>query len=190
MSIFDNSFKPDNSLNEKLLVDFSQFMEITDFSDVTESAVLYNRNLIDEKKSEKRFVSEFINRVLIKTQYEIRHKHIKKLHLKYDHINSWKEFIIIIIGAYSKENYKKDFNISIDDSRWKLLDFFLNVWSEYFKLLDVQVGRKFHDNDIHDLFNLVYVQPNMKYWTREKGSWVNCIINNESLNSKLFTLNS
>ena len=96
----------------------------------------------------------------------------------------------MIISAYSKEYYKKEFIIKIEDKRWVFLDFFLTVWSEYFKKLDIHFGSKFHDNDIHDLFNLVYVQPDKKYWTYEKRSWAKVIMNDKLVNAMLFNLSN
>ena len=190
MTIFDSSFIPDDSLNQKLLNEFSLFTEIDDFDDISDSAWENIRNIIDKKKSDKSYVAEVINKALKYTQEEIRSKHIKKSYPKFCHKNSWKNFFIMIISAYSKDYYNKDFIINVNDNRWILLDFFLTVWSEYFKKLDVQIGSKFHDNDIHDLFNLVYVQPDKKYWTYEKRSWAKVIMNNTSINAMLFNLSN
>ncbi len=186
MTVFDNSFVPDVSLNQKLLNEFSLFLDIDNFDDMSDNSRENISNLIEKKKSDKSFVAEVINKVLKYTQEEIRNRHIKKTYPKFCHKNSWKKFFIMIVSAYSKEYYNKDFIISIDDSRWSFLDFFLTVWSEYFKKLDIQIGSKFRDNDIHDLFNLVYVQPDKKYWTFEKRSWAKVIMNDTSINTMLF----
>jgi len=190
LTIFDKSFVPDDSLNQKLLNEFSLFLNIDNFDDISDNTWKDIRNLINKKKSDKSFVSEVINKVLKYTQEEIRNKHIKKTYPKFCHKDSWKKFFIMIISAYSKEYYNKDFIIDVNDTRWGFLDFFLTVWSEYFKKLDVQPGRKFRDNDIHDLFNLVYVQPDKKYWTYEKRSWAEVIINDTVINTMLFNFDN
>jgi hypothetical protein len=190
MAIFDKDFIPNDCASLELLNGFSIFMEIECFDDLPENDWLKIKELIEKKKHDKNYIAEIINSVLIHAQNEIRSKHIKKAYPQFCHKDSWKRFFIMIISAYSKKYYKKEFIIKFDDKRWEFLDFFLTAWSEYFKKLDVHFGSKFHDNDIHDLFNLVYVQPDKKYWTYETRSWAKVIVNDTSINTMLFQLDN
>lgn len=188
ISVFDKAFVPNDSFNQELLNGFSLLTEIDSFDDTSDNDWTGIRELIRKTKNNKNYIAEIINDVLNHTQNEIKTKHIKKTYPKFCHKDSWKKFFILLISNYSKEYYNKEFTIKVEDKRWIFLDFFLTVWAEYFKQLDVQFGSKFHDNDIHDLFNLVYVQPRMKYWTHEKRGWAKVIMNDKSLNKMLFRL--
>jgi len=96
-------------------------------------------------------------------------------------MDQWKPFFIFLITEYYKDKYKKDIKIDENDVKWERLNFFITAWDEYFKHLDVQFGSTFKNNDWNDLLNLVYVQPEFKYWTSEKRSWAKILNENKDL---------
>jgi len=61
-----------------------------------------------------------------------------------------------------------------DNFDWSKLELFIEVIDYYFKDLALQSKSKIEPNDWIDLFNLVYVNPGIKYWTYEK-KWIRII---------------
>lgn len=65
-----------------------------------------------------------------------------------------------------------DYEIS-DNFDWNQIELFLHVFEQFLKDL-IMSNRKVKANDWYDLFNLLYVQPDDKYWTNERY-WINLI---------------
>lgn len=186
ISIFDSSIKLNDESTIKLLNAFEIFQKINDFSDLSNDDWNVVKEKISKNESNIQYITNIVNKILHQTQNHIKSNHLKKIYSFGDFNDSWKPFFALIISNYSKNYYNKEILVKEDDPRWNRLDFFITTWSEYFKSLDIQNGRRFHDNDWHDLFNLVYVQPEFKFWTSEKRSWSKVIRENKKLNKYLF----
>lgn len=94
------------------------------------------------------------------------------------------ENIVALLNYYLKEFTMGRIEFP-PDYKFTQLDLFLNAFVEYFFRLDVG-GMKVQPNDAYDLYNLIYVQPGMKYWTLEKR-WLR-IIEGSGMGHYLFTV--
>ena len=186
ISIFNSSFISNDDSILNLLNEFDSFQEIDDFNDLSADTWNKVKEKISKIDSNEQYITKVVNDVLDKSQEFIKRNHLKKSHMLKTFTDSWKPFFILLISNYAKSKYNYEFIINENDIRWNRLEFFLSVWDEYFKHLDIQPGRRFHDNDWHDLFNLIYVQPEYKYWTCEKRSWAKIIREHERLKSYLY----
>lgn len=185
ISIFDSSFEPNDEYVKQLLNDFELFENINlDHLSLKELDIL--RKNIAIVVAKKDYITGVVNDVLSTTQAFIKNNHLKKAYSSKSYKDSWKRFFILLISQYYRDIYKKEILIAEDDIQWQKLDFFITAWDEYFKSMDIQFGRKFKNNDWHDLLNLVYVQPEFKYWTSEKRSWAKVLKENKELQSYIF----
>jgi hypothetical protein len=164
-----------------LLQDFDTFRQIDDFSDLSSEDLNILNGKISKINLHKEAITKMVNDVLAESQNFIKRNRLKESYKQKCFKDSWKIFFIKLISAYSKDKYNNEFIIKKDDFRWNHLEFFLSVWDEYFMNFDLKSGSKFQNNDWHDLFNLVYVQPEFKYWTSEKKRWARIIFENEKL---------
>jgi len=58
-------------------------------------------------------------------------------------------------------------NILQEDFDWQQIELFEKVFGSFTMDLETN-GLKMKQNDVYDLFQLVYVQPNDKFWTYDK----------------------
>lgn len=70
-----------------------------------------------------------------------------------------------------KHNYEIDLDVSEVD--WSLIELYEKTYSQYLKRLIIS-RQKASANDSMDLANLLYVQPGILYWTKEKR-WISMI---------------
>ncbi len=104
---------------------------------------------------------------------------------KTSYINSWKLLFSDLVTEYSLKYFDKEIKLDPNSDSWNNLEFFLHTWEAYFKK-NLPIGNwKFDKNDWEDLLNLVYVQPGIKYWTKEK-KWNKLFIENERLQKYLY----
>lgn len=96
-----------------------------------------------------------------------------------------KNDLIDLISLLVKEDTGVEVSPRFD---WTQLELFLAVTECYFKDLALSTNAKIKQNDWIDLFNLIYVNPGMKYWTRE-NKWIQ-IIKRVDLEPYLFEINS
>jgi len=186
ISIFDSSFEPKDEHVIRLLNDFEVLDNIDTFDDLSFKDWDIVKDKIAETVARKDYITGVVNDVLSQSQTFIKNNHLKKSYSSKSYKDSWKPFFILLISEYYRDKYKEDFIIAENDIHWKRLDFFITAWDEYFKSLDIQYGRKFKNNDWHDLLNLVYVQPEFKYWTSEKRSWAKLLKENKDLKPYIF----
>lgn len=59
------------------------------------------------------------------------------------------------------------------------LELYAIIWDEYSKVLTLQNQSRITTNDIYDLFHVLYVSKNSKYWTKEK-KWNRLISNSDN----------
>lgn len=184
--LFDPSFEPKDEQVINLLNDFEIFdkNEILDDLSCEEWDIM--NDSISENLKRKSSISEFINDALSQSQTIIKNNSLRKSYISKSYKDSWKHFFFMIITNYYKDKYGKDLTISENDINWKQLDFFLTAWDEYLKHLDVHHGSKFKNNDWFDILNLVYVQPEFKFWTNEKKSWAKLLKGNKVVKPYIF----
>lgn len=118
---------------------------------------------LDREKRIKDFTDIFNVRA---SEIQLKIKNKKKHREEY----SWelnKEFINFLVGSYTKtEGLDENFD-------WNKIDLFLKVLKVFFN--DMELGaRKMQINDVNDLFQLIYVKPNEKFWTKEV-KWIRYI---------------
>lgn len=188
ISIFDNSFEPNDDHVLELLNAFEVFDKIDTFDGLTPDDWNVIKGKIAKTVSNKEYITKVVNEVLYKSQTFIKTNHLKKTYSSKSYMDSWKHFFIFLISEYHKYKYKKKIIINENDPQWKRLEFFITAWDEYFKHLDIQPGRKFKNNDWFDLLNLVYVQPEFKYWTSEKRSWSKILKEKKELQPYVFEI--
>lgn len=85
-----------------------------------------------------------------------------------------KEFIRNEIANWTEEHLNQKITLS-DNFDWSKVEFYVNVWASWYVEL-ILSKMKVQPHDFYDISNLVYVQPNDKYWTKETR-WVNIIKN-------------
>lgn len=190
MDFFLKSYNPpfeiDNSLSEALhfkLFDYRKFDYKIPFGQYKGAMELVDRYI--KKKKE---LSNYFNDVIKESKKIIKQNGGKRKYIYKDHTESWKKFLILVFDNYNKSIYKRSESLEISEINWEQFDLFLNVWSKFFYLLEIEPTRVFKPNDIHDLLNLIYVQPGQKYWTLEKR-WIRIIKDLEGYSDYLFELN-
>ena len=77
-----------------------------------------------------------------------------------------------------------------ENFNWKKLELFISLWGEYFKELELHSTMKFHTNDMNDIFNLIYVEPNTLYWTEDNKNWARILKENKKFNKYVFRRNT
>ncbi len=104
----------------------------------------------------------------------------KQKHRNTSFKQDWKCFFAEWVLNYSKQYNNEEYVLDIQSPVWEKLEFFLTVWEEFFKQLEVDKTGIITQNDWADLLNKVYVQPWCKFWIREK-KWHNIINHNPFL---------
>ena len=79
-----------------------------------------------------------------------------------DTMDNTKGLLNSLVYTITQRSYKLGKNFP-----WEKVDLFINVFDEFCKDHEM-TNRKVKPNDFYDLFNLAYVQPGDKYWTKEK----------------------
>ena len=186
ISIFDSSFKPNDEYVVNLLNDFEKIDTIDNCNDLS----LEDWDIVFAKTgARKDYIRRVVNDALLQSQTFIKDNHLKKNYSSNSYKDSWKPFFIFLISEYYRNIYNEEIIIAKNDMNWNRLDFFITAWDEYFKHLEIEDGSKFKRNDWYDLWNLVYVQPECKYWTSEKRSWAKLLKENKDLKPYMFNIN-
>lgn len=78
-----------------------------------------------------------------------------------------------VINNYLKKatNTTKDISANFD---WRNIELLFKTWKTLMLDIDTSYSQKFKHNHWYDLFNLLYVQPGMKYWTKDR-TFINLI---------------
>lgn len=84
-------------------------------------------------------------------------------------IDETKDFIKLLICLMSPSKYIISSNFA-----WHGIELFVKVLDTHIKKLIIKPEPKIDSNDWYDLFNMIYVQPNDKYWTADTY-WLNTI---------------
>jgi len=121
---------------------------------------------IDKVRSSIAESSANLQAMLIEVRKNIKDNKKQK---KIDTIETTKNVIrkFVEVGTDGK------FTLS-DSFDWSKIELFLYSLDAYFKILEINTTMKVKDNDWIDLFNLMYVTPDDKYLTSDKGT-LRCI---------------
>lgn len=91
-----------------------------------------------------------------------------------------------VINVFVREYTKGELALDVATYPWKEIEFFIRVWDNFFKELEVS-QQKFKPNDWLDLLNMVYTSPGLKYSTGD-GPWVRIIESDPETKPYLITL--
>ncbi len=89
----------------------------------------------------------------------------KKKHQEIDTIEVTKE---VINKVFIETPTEGKYTLS-DSFNWSQIELFFYSLDAYFKKLEVITTMKINNNDWIDLFNLIYVSPSDKYFTKDRG---------------------
>jgi hypothetical protein len=168
ISLFYWDYEPNTETEMRLFYEgFNSLMNI-DLNTIPLQNIIDSRDQIIEIETSGDKLAIKINTDLIKIRQEIKHQIGKKEYRKKDFTLKWKKFFAKLVLNYSKEYCDKTYELDLNSNQWNHIEFFLTTWEQYFKN-NLEIGNwKFDKNDWEDLFNLIYVLPNRKYWTLEK----------------------
>ena len=168
ISLFDNTYKPNYKKAELFLKQIDILINIDDISEVSPNNISSIEKSLEKYHDAFRPLLDSINEKIAQNREDIQSFGGKYEFRKLNFLDSRKLDVITIINSYSTNVNKKE--LKIDDSAfdWEKIEFFLEVFDEYYKLLVLRNNGKFHLNDWHDLYNMVYVKPGFKYWTNDK----------------------
>ena len=124
---------------------------------------------------------EFTNQVLPLIRENIKNSIGKNIHRGKNTLHEIKSLVQMMIGRSLKANF------DWEDYPWEKIHLFIHTWDMFFKELELS-RMKFQKNDWFDLFNIVYVSPNDKYFTLEK-KWQRLITSHSITKDYLFKLN-
>lgn len=91
-----------------------------------------------------------------------------------------------LINVFVRDYTKGEIALDVATYPWKEIEFFIRVWDNFFKELEVS-QQKFKPNDWLDLLNLAYASPGLKYST-DDGPWVRLIESDPETRPYLITL--
>lgn len=184
IGLFHPDYLPDTTTEARLLGKFNILMSINE-TEIPKQNIIDTEQQIKELEKSQNDLAAKINNKLLDFRKEIKTKIGKEKYRKRDFIEQWKMFFSTLVKHYSAEYCGKEYELKSDSEAWEQLEFFLYSWDYFFKN-NLELGNwKFHRNDWGDLFNLVYVNQNCKYWTIEK-KWNRIFDNCECLSKKKF----
>jgi ribosomal small subunit protein bTHX len=158
----------DKEYKYDLMKDQGQFLEFTSkiakgYS-IDENKKKEFENVCKKKKSDFEKACVFFNNEADKISKTIKST---KKHRSADTIELNRNLIDLFVKSITKDN-----GLSTT-FKWKQIELFEYVLKEF--LFDLETGaKKVVPNDWNDLFQMLYVQPKEKYWTKDKY-WVELI---------------
>ena len=173
-SIDDNEWQPDSKLGHQLLKNVVKLVDIPDKEIIEFIKKNYGQleNKISEGHAGLDKSTDDFNTIIDEIRSEVKtlpKKEYRQLNLTNDNQ--------MLVSYMVEENTQSNISIDFD---WSEIELFTSVMDCYFKDLALQSGSKIAYNDWIDLFNLVYVNSGMKYWTCEK-KWIRIV--DESIGS-------
>ncbi|PWL23526.1 MAG: hypothetical protein DCO96_15845 [Fluviicola sp. XM-24bin1] len=182
---------PDRSSQDKqfgeMLEGFEKLMSV-DFEKVDDDLLSAEqqkfRPHIESWRKSLDKISEDVNNLLPEVRANIKKTTNKRTHRAVNSLPIFADILNLMVQSYTEGKLQLD----IETYPWSEIELFVRVWDNYFKDLELTPGQKFHPNDWFDLFNLVYVDPQAKYWTHEK-KWIEIISRDQSTKHYLFIPN-
>lgn len=172
----DSNFQYDIIENIGDILEFTQ--SIANGDDIEHSKLGEFEELIKYKTNNLKIAANLCNEEALKIQ---RTKKNKKKHRALNSLPLTRELISQMVGLSTNS-----FGLP-ETFDWTKIELFENVLNQFFIELEVS-KMKIKPNDWFDIFQLIYVQPNNKIWTREIR-WIE-IIKYAKMDKYLFELNS
>lgn len=188
IKLFYPSFITDTNTFERILSGFNQVIDNYPEIKLTDEVLKTTQNKIDDIRKSLNTSVDHTNDVINQIRTIIKQNNSAQKHSKTDFLKGWKIFISDWVKQYSERYYNKTYSLDPEHTSWDKLEFFIRVWEEYFKKLELDNTSKFDKNDWADLLNMVYVQPWCKFWIREK-KWHDIFNRNELLKKYVIPFN-
>jgi hypothetical protein len=177
ISSFFHEFNPDSKTELGLLKGFDTLVSM-DVNGISKKTINKAKNQIDQIVQPQIEEANKMNDDLIIIRKKIKKTEGKQKHRSNNYINTWKEYFSKLVLEYSKLHCDKEYLLNTNEKSWEQFEFFLYTWEHYFKN-NLEIGNwKFDKNDWGDLFNLIYIKDEFKYWTIER-KW-NVIFNSNN----------
>ncbi len=124
----------------------------------------FEENWIRPRQKELADIADVYNQLFdnIKEDIGNRKKEFRELEV----IPFIKDFIRNRIGDWTEHHLGDRATLS-NGFDWNQIELYVHTWALWYVELSVS-NTRFQPNDAYDLSNLVYIQPNDKYWTKEK----------------------
>ncbi len=185
IELFYPNYESNTETERRLLERFNILMDINEDDIPLQNKIDAEKQIQEIIKSQNEFVGKF-NNDLIPIRQRIKKQVGKDKHRKRDFSETWKQYFSKLVLEYSKQHCNKEYELDASNISWTQIEFFLYTWESYFKN-NLEIGNwKLDKNDWGDLFNLVYVNPNFKYWTSE-NKWNKIFKDNERLRKYNFS---
>lgn len=155
---------------ETILRDFEKLMRIDASEELPQDALVDMKKSIEGWKDGLQKCADDVNNILPEIRANIKQTTGKKFHRVKKSLPIFFDVINLFVREYSKGKVE----LNNDTYPWDKILFFITVWDNYFKELEVSGNRRFDLNDWHDLFNMVYVSKGFKYCTAD-NNWINII---------------
>jgi hypothetical protein len=149
--------------------EFDVISRISDGGKIKEESKQSLKQHIDKIRNDLSAGTSNVQQILEQVRNNIKDNE-RANHRKYDTIETTKKFIKKVFVETPTNN---QFTLS-DDFDWSKIELFLYTLDSYFKELEVITTMKIYDNDWIDIFNMLYVTPNDKYFTKD-GPWIKMI---------------
>ncbi len=169
---------------KEMLVGFEKLMDV-DFRnidpDLYKEATEKFKITIEEWRRILQKLADDVNQLLPELREKIKQSTGKKVHRAIHSLPLFPELLNLYVKSFTNDGVQLD----IETYPWEEIELFVRVWDNFFKDLEVSPNQKFQPNDWFDLFNLVYVGKDSKYWTNEK-KWLRLISSDSNTAQYLF----
>jgi len=156
-------FNYDIFSNHKNILEFTELIAKGHNIDISKQEEC--EKIIRNRKKNLKEISDFFNNNALKIRKNIKNK---KKHRLENSIPINRLFISEIVKEFTGTNGLSD------NFDWNQISLFENALKVFLNQLETG-ATNFVENDLYDLFLLVYVNPNRKFWTKEK-KWKNIIV--------------
>ncbi len=161
---FFNDFNIHHDVEENLIKGFER-LAIMDLQSISNSTFEEIKRQIDEIRIPQRnYINKINSEIIPKRNEHVKNNTTAKQLRKTDISFLVKDYFCDLIYEFSKTTFNKKYKIDPLDERWNHFKTFTLAWEVYHKEIDIG-SEKLKENDWVDLFNLVYVNSNFKYWT-------------------------
>ena len=163
----DNQVFIDSIPYQYLSNEFEVISRISDGGKIKEDKKIALRQHIEKIKENLTKGTSDVQDILNQVRKNIDDRRNRK---KQNTIETTKELIRkVFIETPTNNQYKLS-----DNFDWSKIELFLYTFDMYFKDLEVNTTMKIKDNDWIDIFNILYVSPKDKYFTKD-NTWLRII---------------
>jgi hypothetical protein len=166
LTLIDTDFKPEYKIEDDIVLGFLQVLLNHPKEGLVDNK--FKQQLTDitsKRKTNSSDWADFLNG-FHKPSKEVK-RIIKNIYTEKDYKIQFRNRFLFQLGHGTGKSY------SLDMINWRDFEFYEKVNERYDRNLDIS-GMKADMNDDNDLKNMIYVQPDDKYWTLEKR-WLSII---------------